>query len=77
MDELSEHKHGYYSKRQAEIGGELIWSRPDGSEVSVTEVTDGPESPELVHPDKVYVGPVVKFVRRISEGKFRPYRWGF
>lgn len=53
-------KIGYYSEGQRRYGS-FFWSKPDGSEVEITEVRDDGSSSQWI--DAECVGEVVDFVR--------------
>lgn len=56
-------KYGFYSKESDMLFGHVIWSKPDGSHVKVTNVTSYPND-EKGHQwlDAVCVGEVVNYV---------------
>ena len=62
-------KHGWYSAKQSKLAGEIVYTTPDGSEVVLTEVSPTKDYPSEWD-DVEYVGPVVSFVRRLSEEKY-------
>lgn len=74
-------RYAWFSKRSANRDGTATYTRPDGSEVEVSFVADGPD--ELAadpgkgidivsFPDLVFVGEVVRCVRLAGELDFDP-----
>lgn len=61
---------GYYSEKAAKVAGIILWTQPDGTTVKVTAVYDTDEEAEKGYhwDDKERIGPVVKFVRRLTRG---------
>lgn len=60
--------YAIYSKKQAELSGEFEYQTLAGETVIATAVSKIPGCPETKWNDKVDLGPVVQFVRRISKG---------
>lgn len=70
-------KHGWYSEKQAAIGGSSIYTTPNGGEVEVTEVRRDEEPTNF--PDAVCRGEVVSYVRHAKSGDMHdiPYPTAF
>lgn len=66
----SKYLYGFYSARAEMFVGSVIWETPDGKWQEVTAVLETESGEGYYWPDKVYVGPVVKFVKA-----HRPQRW--
>lgn len=64
-------KYAVFSAKQKDLIGSFLWRRSDGTEVEVTAVADEPGCPTTEWGDKVDLGPVEKYVRRVSEGRAR------
>lgn len=64
--------YAVYSKKQAKIGGKIVWSKPDGSRVIATEVSEDPNFVKSEWDDKEFLGEVVSFVERLSYGRLGP-----
>ena len=72
--------YAWYSKKSAAKDGTATWTRPDGSDVEVSFVADGPDElsvdPGIPADDLVFIGEVVK-CRKLANGvedlyPFRP-----
>jgi len=64
--------HAFWSDKVARRDGYSVYLSPDGQEINTTGVFSTKKGGELARwSDKVYVGPVVKYVR--SVGKCRDY----
>lgn len=61
--------YGFYSNVSAERYGTGIWSRPDGTEVEVTAVTDDLVYNDYKFADKICVGEVTVWLRKGRRGK--------
>jgi hypothetical protein len=57
-------RYGFFSHRQLETLGSVLWKTPSGGMVEVTQVRPNPEP---FH-DEIYMGEVTKFVRKESVG---------
>jgi len=66
--------YAVHSKTQKELVGECEYRKSNGQTVIVTHVEESPGCPNCQFPDKVDLGGVVSFVRRVSYGSqtFRP-----
>lgn len=60
--------YAIHSKKQAKLAGEVEWQTLSGEIVIATSVEKTPGCPHALFDDKVNLGPVVKFVRRLSYG---------
>jgi hypothetical protein len=59
-----------YSEEQKENAGSLIYLTPSGEEVEVTYISkDKGGLATLPFKDKVFMGEVTKFIKRVSKGK--------
>lgn len=59
--------YGCFSARQARLTGTLLYERPDGTTVEVSSVSPDPEFNMTWWDDKVLLGEVTKFVRKLTE----------
>lgn len=59
-------KYGIYSDKQSKLTGIFLYLTPEGKTVKVTSVSDTPGVPSSHWDDKVDIGEVTKFVKRIS-----------
>ena len=55
--------HGWYSEKAAEVCGSIFYETPEGREVKVTGVTFDEEGKGYKWSDRVYIGPVEKYLR--------------
>ena len=60
---------GYYSSKQAELGGVVLYETPDGQTVECTCIVEMKGAPPPFD-DMICVGQVTKFIRRTSHGRF-------
>lgn len=68
---MSKQLYGFYSEKGAKLGGTSIYATPDGKEVEVSCVDENPSAPEYKWDDKVYVGPVTRWIRTAQRGEFQ------
>lgn len=61
--------YGWYSQKQAKIGGEIVYEKVNGEHVLVTEISDGP-CPCGRWNDYKSKGFMSKFIDRVSHGEF-------
>ncbi len=68
--------YGWYSEKQAELGGVYVYARADGTLVKVTHVTSSNKT-ETKFDDLVSVGEVHHWVRTDTESKLKILRKTF
>jgi len=61
--------YGWYSAKQAKLGGVTRWETPFGTVVEVSTVSKT-QNNECEWDDMIPVGEVTKFVERISDGEY-------
>lgn len=62
---------GYFSSKQAELIGIVLYESPDGHTIECTQVDDDGRNPPLFD-DVVCHGEVTNFIRRVSKGTLFP-----
>lgn len=62
-------KYGIYSYKQSKFTGIFLYLTPEGKTVKVTSVSDTPGVPTSNWDDKVDIGEVTQFVKRISNSE--------
>jgi hypothetical protein len=70
MPDEQEVMHGWFSGKQARLGGCSEYNTPGGGTMTVSEVTDRPPpgKPTGDFLDMVYIGEVTTWVRIVSTG---------
>ncbi len=61
----TEQRYGWYSATQEEYHGSMLYTTPEGGEARVTAVGGSATVPPIAWPDRVLVGPVVRWVKTL------------
>lgn len=64
--------HAWYSQKQAELYGTVIYLSADSNQpIEVSSVTDSKDNHGLVWSDLEYIGPVTKFLKLGIRGQMK------